>query len=140
MVARAQYAATLDIPECELEGPEGYEYVPGDCNMALGLWEPSVIGGDVSYLVGYFIGSGMLPCNLDGFWASADVSGDCVVIGGDVSALVGYLIGTNPAILYCPDYPPAWLEGLPPSAPAGWPNCDAPVLNNLKVIPTDSNK
>jgi len=120
-------------------GSAGYEYVPGDCNMALGLWPPTVIGGDVTYLVGYFIGSGNAPCNLDGFWASADISGDCTVIGGDVSALVGYLIGTNPEILYCPEYPPAWLEGLPPSAPAGWPNCDAPVLN-IKVIPTDSDK
>jgi len=84
----------------------GYEYMPGDCNMALGLWPPQVIGGDVTYLVGYFIGSGNAPCELDDFWASADISGDCQVIGGDVSALVGYLIGTNPEILFCPDYTP----------------------------------
>jgi len=116
-------------------GVPGYAYLPGDCNMALGLWPPQVIGGDVSYLVGYFIGSGNAPCNLDEFWASADVSGDCTVIGGDVSALVGYLIGTNPEILYCPDYEPAWLEGVPEEQPSGWPNCDAPVINS-KIIPT----
>jgi len=106
----------------EVEG--SYAYLPGDCNMALGLWPPSVIGGDVSYLVGYFIGQGNAPCKLDDFWASADISGDCSVIGGDVSALVGYLIGTNPEILYCPD---------------GWPNCDMPMMNS-KVIPTGSVK
>jgi len=74
---------------------------------------------------------------LDEFWASADISGDCTVIGGDVSALVGYLIGTNPEILYCPDYEPAWLEGVPDDPPNGWPNCDTPVVNS-KVIPTEA--
>jgi len=120
---------------------QGYPYLPGDVNMALGIWPPTVIGGDVSYLVGYFIGAGNAPCNLDDFWASADVSGDCTVIGGDVSALVGYLIGTNPEILYCPDYEPAWLtpDDFPDTAPDGWPNCDIPMINS-KVIPAGSDK
>jgi len=135
-VSNVSRAGGLYYDYYEVE-PVGYEYLPGDCSMALGLWPPSVIGGDVSYLVGYFIGSGNAPCELDDFWASADVSGDCTVIGGDVSALVGYLIGTNPEILYCPDYPPAWLEGVPDDPPDGWPNCDTPVIN-IKVIPTDS--
>jgi len=120
-------------------GDVGYEYLPGDANMALGLWPPSVIGGDVSYLVGYFIGAGNAPCKLEDFWCSADVTGDCQVIGGDVSALVGFFIGTVPEILYCPDYEPAWLEGVPDDAPVGWPNCDTPVINS-RVIPTGSVK
>jgi len=116
----------------------GYEYMPGDCNMALGLWPPQVIGGDVTYLVGYFIGSGNAPCELDDFWASADISGDCQVIGGDVSALVGYLIGTNPEILFCPDYTPVWPP-IPDNSPSGWPNCDTPVISS-KIVPTGSVK
>ena len=48
-------------------GPSGYAYLPGDVNMALGIWPPSVIGGDVTYLVGYFIGGGQESCLLDGF-------------------------------------------------------------------------
>jgi len=116
-----------------------YKYLPGDCNMALGLWPPTVIGGDVTYLIDYFIGQGNAPCKLDDFWASADVTGDCMIIGGDVSVLVGYLIGTIPAISYCPDYEPAWLEGVPDDPPDGWPNCDAPAINS-KIIPTGSVK
>jgi len=116
----------------------GLQYFPGDCNMALGLWPPQVIGGDVTYLVGYFIGSDNTPCELDNFWASADISGDCQVIGGDVSALVGYLIGTNPEILYCPDYTPVWPP-IPDNPPSGWPNCDTPVINS-KIVPTGSVK
>jgi len=116
-----------------------YEYLPGDCNMALGLWPPAVIGGDVSYLVGYFIGSGNASCDFYDFWASADITGDCTVIGGDVSALVGFFTGTVDEILWCPDYEPAWLEGVPDDPPDGWPNCDAPVINS-RVIPTGSGK
>jgi len=61
----------------EIEG--AYAYLPGDVNMALGIWPPTVIGGDVTYLVGYFIGGGQASCNLDGFWASADINGDCTI-------------------------------------------------------------
>ncbi len=120
------------------EQPTGYEYIPGDVNMALGIWPPTVIGGDVTYLVGYFIGGGQAACLLDGFWASADINGDCLIIGGDVTALVGYFVAGG-SITYCPDYPPAWPP-VPEEAPAGWPNCDAPVLNNIEVIPTEIGK
>ena len=118
----------------------GLQYLPGDANMAVGLWPPSVIGGDVTYLVGYFIGGGQEPCNLDGFWASADINGDCAIIGSDVTALVSYFIGGG-IITFCPDYPPVW-DSAPdpwPDQPTGWPNCETTVFDS-KVIPTDSVK
>ena len=118
--------------------PSAYEYLPGDVNMALGIWPPSVIGGDVTYLVGYFIGGGQAACNLDGFWASADINGDCTIIGGDVTALVGYFVAGG-TITPCPDYESAWLEGVPDDPPAGWPNCDTPVINS-RIIPTGLGK
>jgi len=95
----------------------GYSCLPSNANMALCIRPPSVIGGDVTYLVGYFIGSGQAPCYVDGFWCSADINGDCLIIGGDVTALVSYFIGGG-SISYCPDYEPAW-PSLPPEAPAG---------------------
>ena len=119
-------------------GPSGYEYIPGDVNMALGIWPPTVIGGDVTYLVGYFIGGGQASCMLDDFWCSADINGDCLIIGGDVTALVQYFVAGG-ALVPCPDYESAWLEGVPDDQPAGWPNCDAPVINS-RVIPTGSVK
>ncbi len=122
----------------EYQCPVGYQYLPGDVNMALGIWPPTVIGGDVTYLVGYFIGGGQESCLLDDFWASADINGDCLIIGGDVTALVAYFVAGG-SITHCPDYEPVWPP-LPPTAPAGWPNCDVTVINNLKVIPTGSVK
>ncbi len=119
-------------------GSVGCEYLPGDVNMALGIWPPTVIGGDVTYLVGYFIGGGQESCLLDGFWCSADINGDCVIIGGDVTALVAYFVAGG-SITPCPDYESAWLEGVPDDPPAGWPNCDTPVINS-KVIPTGAVK
>jgi len=115
----------------------GFAYLPGDVNMALGVWPPTVIGGDVTYLVGYFIGGGQASCLLDGFWCSADINGDCRIIGGDVTALVGYFVASGP-LVPCPDYPSVWPP-VPPQAPAGWPNCDVPVIN-VKIIPTGSVK
>ncbi len=114
-----------------------YPYLPGDVNMALGIWPPQCIGGDVTYLVGYFIGGGQASCNLDGFWASADINGDCTIIGGDVTALVGYFVAGG-SLEPCPDYEPLWPP-LPDEAPAGWPNCETPVINS-RVIPTGSVK
>ncbi|MCP4582879.1 MAG: hypothetical protein GY839_14815 [candidate division Zixibacteria bacterium] len=109
------------------EGSGGcFEYLPGDVNMFNGAWPPMVIGGDVTFLVNYFRGMpSSNPCPLDGFWASADANGDCMVIGSDVTKLVNYFRGMgNPS--NCPDNPPCWptSDDLPPSAPAGWPNCD----------------
>jgi hypothetical protein len=101
----------------------GYAYLPGDANMFNGAWPPMAIGGDVTFLVNYLRGmSASPPCLLDGFWASADVNGDCRIIGSDVTKLVTYFRGTG-SILYCPDYPPLYPP-LPPSPPPGWPNCD----------------
>jgi len=84
------------------------------------------MGGDVTYLVGYFIGnSNNSPCEFDQFWASADITGDCRIIGGDVTRLISYFIG-DANISYCPEYPPLWinLNDIPEEAPFGWPNCD----------------
>ncbi|MCP4581538.1 MAG: hypothetical protein GY839_07945 [candidate division Zixibacteria bacterium] len=102
----------------------GYEYLPNDANMANGIWPPQKIGSDVTYLVNYFR-SLQPPCNLDGFYASADINGDCLVIGSDVTRLVGCFRGLCPTN-WCLDYPPAWPhpDSLPPEAPSGWPNCE----------------
>ncbi|MCP4581559.1 MAG: S8 family serine peptidase [candidate division Zixibacteria bacterium] len=122
LVAYAPQAFTL-IGKFE---PDGYEYLPGDVNMANGTWPPSSIGGDVTYLVNYFRA---LPssqaCLVGGFWGSADANGDCMIIGSDVTKLVNYFRGTTD-IEYCPSYPPVWPtpDDLPPSAPPGWPNCE----------------
>ncbi|MCP4581138.1 MAG: hypothetical protein GY839_05935 [candidate division Zixibacteria bacterium] len=108
----------------DCEAPEGYEYLPGDANMPNGIWPPSVIGADVTYLVNYFRGISV-SCLLDGFYASGDANGDCMVIGSDVTKLVTYFRGLT-SINNCADYPPLWPtpEDLPPSAPPGWPNCE----------------
>jgi hypothetical protein len=100
------------------------EYRPGDANMWAGGWPPGVISGDVTYLVNYFrrITS---ACNLDGFYCSADINGDCQVLGNDVTAFVNFFRGSG-TIQYCPDYPPAWPTpgDIPAEAPPGWPNCE----------------
>jgi hypothetical protein len=102
-----------------------YEYLPGDANMTMGIWQPQVIGSDVTYLVSYFRGlSGITPCMLNNMWASADVNGDCEIIGSDVTRLVSYFRGLS-QLTYCPTHPPAWLsaDDVPETEPAGWPNC-----------------
>jgi len=107
-------------------GEDGFPYLPGDVNMAEGGWPPAVIGSDVTYLVNYFRGmESSQPCNLGGFWASADVNGDCIVIGSDVTRLVRYFYGQLMAS-FCGDYPPLWPTpgDLPAEAPDGWPNCE----------------
>ncbi|MCP4581990.1 MAG: hypothetical protein GY839_10250, partial [candidate division Zixibacteria bacterium] len=99
-----------------------------------GIWPPAVIGSDVTYLVNYFRAiSG--PCLLDGFFASADANGDCLVIGSDVTKLVTYFRGLT-SLSYCPDYEPAWHDPseLPEEAPAGWPNCETVTAG--RIIPT----
>ena len=107
--------------------------------MANGIWPPMVIGGDVTYLVNYFKGSGD-ACLLYGFWASADANGDCIVMGSDVIRMVAYFRGAGD-IEWCADYPPAWPTSgdLPPSAPDGWPNCETPPVTE-KVLPSGSDK
>ena len=114
-----------------------YLYLPGDANMYNGQWPPTVIGGDVTYLVNYFRGlTSSQSCLLDGFWASADVNGDCNIIGSDVTKLVSYFRGVG-VIQYCPAYPPEYPP-IPPSAPSGWPDCETAAAGN--IVPTDSNK
>jgi hypothetical protein len=102
-----------------------YQYLPGDANMINGQWPPTIIGGDVTYLVGYFRGING-PCLVGGFYNSADANGDCSIIGSDVTRLVSYFRGISD-IAHCEDYPPAWLvpDDCPSEAPAGWPNCEA---------------
>ncbi len=114
-----------------------YAYFPGDANMFIGIWPPQVIGSDVTYIVSYFRGLPNEPCLLDGFWASADVNGDCNIIGSDVTRLVNCFRGIG-SIEFCPDYPPAWYseDDFPLEQPDGWPNCEnAPINSN--VIPTN---
>ncbi|MCP4580950.1 MAG: hypothetical protein GY839_04990 [candidate division Zixibacteria bacterium] len=101
-----------------------YQYLPGDANMPVGIWPPSVIGADVTYLVNYFRAMNG-PCLLDSFYASADANGDCLIIGSDVTKLVTYFRGLT-SISWCPDYPPCWPtpDDLPAEEPLGWPNCE----------------
>ena len=111
----------------------GYKYLPGDANMHVGLWPPAVLNSDVTYLSGYFRGNpANPPCNLDGFWASADANGDCSVLGSDITRLIYYFRGLA-EIEYCPDYEPF---DLPPIMPSGWPNCES-IIMNVKVIPAE---
>ncbi|MCP4581996.1 MAG: hypothetical protein GY839_10280 [candidate division Zixibacteria bacterium] len=101
-------------------------FLKGDVNMYNGQWPPTVVGGDVTYLVNYFRSlPASQPCLLGGFWASADANGDCLIIGSDVTRLVNCFRG-DAEISWCPDYAPAWPipDDLPVEAPEGWPNCE----------------
>jgi hypothetical protein len=121
----------------------GYAYLPGDANMLNGQWPPQVIGGDVTYMVNFFRGiEANQPCFLNGFWASADVNGDCNVIGSDVTRLVNYFRGIN-NIEWCPEYEPLWPspEDIPVEAPGGWPNCEAFVYRqDTQIISVEIEK
>jgi len=88
-------------------GCSGYPYLMGDANMSLGLWPPSVIGSDVTYMSHFFMGMYNPPCLIYGFWASADINGDCMIIGSDAVKLVRYFKGKD-VISFCPAYPPLW--------------------------------
>jgi len=98
-------------------------YLPGDANMPNGIWPPTVIGADVTYLVNYFRGE-TDACLLSDFYCSADINGDCLVIGSDVTRLVNYFRGTAD-LAYCVDYEPAWptSDDLPVDEPFDWPAC-----------------
>jgi hypothetical protein len=115
---------------------ECYEYLPGDANMYNGGWPPVAIGGDITFLINYFRGLPSQPCLLDGFWCSADANGDCNIIGSDVTKMVSYFRGFG-TLSWCPDYVPCYPP-IPPSAPAGWPNCEPLVTG--KIIPSGSGK
>jgi hypothetical protein len=112
-----------------------YEYVPGDANMINGQWPVKIIGGDVTYMVGYFRGINS-SCLVGGFYNSGDVNGDCLIIGSDVTRLVSYFRGTA-SISHCPDYDPCWLtpadtESEP--SPDGWPNCETPPATTSRTL------
>jgi hypothetical protein len=98
-----------------------YNYLPGDANMENGIWPPTVIGGDVTYLVGWFRGING-SYFVGGFYNSADANGGCSIIGSDVTRLVSFFSGTA-AISHCADYPTAWPP-LPDEMPSDWPNCE----------------
>ncbi|MCP4582878.1 MAG: hypothetical protein GY839_14810 [candidate division Zixibacteria bacterium] len=122
----ANFTDILDHIVVDTTGGEVWRYLPGDVNMANGNWPPTVIGGDVTYLVNYFRSMpSSQPCLLDGFWGSADANGDCIIIGSDVTKLVSYFRGMT-YLGYCPDYAPSWPtpEDLPVDSPPGWPNCE----------------
>ena len=108
----------------------GFSYVPGDANMIHGIWPPAVIGSDVTYLVNFFRGLDD-PCYLNGFYAAADVNGDCQVIGSDVTRLVNYFRGLTD-ISFCSNFTPAWLTpaDCPTDKPAGWPYCETTSLGS----------
>lgn len=104
--------------------PEEYLYLPGDANMWAGQWPPRVIGSDLTYLVNALRGN--VPfCLLDGFYAAADVNGDCMLIGADVIRYVTYFRGLA-QLSYCADFPPAWLtpDDCPEQPPVFWPTCE----------------
>ena len=130
-----------------------YEYLPGDVNMSVYTWPPAYLSGDVTYLVNYFRGlPSSVPCKMYNpiaatpdpgpcFFASADVNGSCTLVGADVTKLVNVFRGlTTPAS--CSSYVPCWPTpgDLPPTAPAGWPNCEVPcppvTVTGERVIDT----
>ncbi len=123
----------LDLAICNQQSNDVYLYIntfchpylPGDANMYAGQWPPAVIGADVTYLVNYFRAISP-PCLLDGFYASADVNGDCIVLGADVTYLVNYFRGLTDGLHWCPDYQPCWTidDDIPAEAPPDWPGCD----------------
>lgn len=93
----------LNIPVAFLVR-EVYRYVPGDANMGVGAWPPVVNGADVTYLSNFFLMNNP-SCEFKGFYAAADVNGDCRVIGSDVTYLVTFFRILGPAPTFCPDYP-----------------------------------
>jgi hypothetical protein len=103
-----------------------YDYLLGDVNMFEGIWHPEVDINDVIYLVGYFRREvTSQPCYLGGFFASADINGDCKVIGSDVTCFVNYFRGLTD-LNHCYNFVPAWrtMNDLPPGRPINWPNCE----------------
>jgi hypothetical protein len=118
------YDITINFSQLQFIS-HGLGYLPGDANMILGVWQPQVIGSDVTYLVAYFRGINP-PCLLGdpGIFCAADVNGDCSVIGSDVTKMVSYFRGLT-QLQYCPDYEPLWPtpDDLPVEMPAGWPGC-----------------
>ena len=106
----------LDVPVSFLVR-EVYQYIPGDANMGVGTWPAVVTGADVTYLSNFFLQNNP-SCEFEGFYAAADVNGDCRVIGSDVTYLVRYFRTEGPAPQFCPDFP-----HIPP-VEDNYPACD----------------
>ncbi len=88
----------------------GCDYMAGDING-----NGSANGIDVVYGVSYLKGGNAPPtdCNPpctgqpDPFFAAMDVNGNCAANGIDITFFVAYLKGLQPALLNCPNCPPA---------------------------------
>jgi hypothetical protein len=102
------FQMTLATPSCP--------YTIGDINS-----NGQTNGIDVTYGVGFFKGGNAPPVSCpmcpepNPFYAAGDVNGNCVFNGIDITYFVGYLKG-GPALMSCPDCPPASL--MIPSVPA----------------------
>ncbi len=81
-----------------------FGYMPGDANMAAGIWPATVDNTDITYMVEYFRKHND-GCEFEGFFASADANGDCRVNVTDVTYLVRYLAGLGGTPLHCPAFP-----------------------------------
>jgi|GEM_PF-1927610 len=120
----------------------GYEYLPGDANMEVAAWPPSVGAADVTRLISFFKGNvgACLFYNpsapVTELWASADVNGNCEVRGSDATRLVTYLKGT-------PGTAPSTCEYYPAVTPiqANYPAC-TPVVpaKAIKNTPTGNTE
>jgi len=89
----------------------GCSYLPGDING-----DGQRIGGDVTYGVRYFKGTGPAPldsCYMDStgayLYVSGDVNGNCEFRGSDITRLVAYFKGTA-QLSYCHFFPPPVLR------------------------------
>lgn len=103
-----------------------YDYLPGDANMAYSEWPPVVDVNDATYLVSYFR-SLTISCEIEGFYAAADVNSSCTVTASDVTYLINYLRGFVSDLSYCESYPSSWptSDDLPDTMPSPWPPCSS---------------
>jgi hypothetical protein len=93
-------------------------YLPGDING-----DNQRIGGDVTYGVRYFKGTGGVPpdsCYMDStsayLYVSGDVNGNCEFRGSDITRLVAFFKGTA-QLSYCHFFPPPVLRNDKAIAP-----------------------
>ena len=90
------------------------EYLLGDING-----DGTVLGGDVTYGVRYFKGTGLPPpdsCYMDSthayIYVAGDVNGNCEFRGSDITRLVSYFKGLA-SLVNCHFFPPPLLRQLP---------------------------
>ena len=103
------FAADTIIVACSLWVVQGCSYLLGDINS-----DGQRLGGDVTYGVRYFKGTGGVPPDscynaaLPGngyLYVAGDVNGNCEFRGSDITRLVAYFKG-NAALAYCSYFPP----------------------------------